>query len=65
MMIFGYLPHTCACTWSCIQTKDGNKRDSTGSRTREPLFELKYFLIFLFYFHGARQVARVERMVVL
>jgi hypothetical protein len=36
---FRDLPHTCACTRCCIQNKkDGNKRGSTGSRTREPYF---------------------------
>jgi hypothetical protein len=42
---FGNLPHTCSCTWCCLQTKWGTKkqkRDSTGSRTKQPLLKFKY-----------------------
>jgi hypothetical protein len=46
------LPHTCSCTWCFIQKpKGGNKRDSTGSRTREPYFiRTQIFLFFNFIF---------------
>jgi hypothetical protein len=43
MISLGDLPHTCSCTWCCLQIKwEKQKRGSTDSRTREPLFKFKY-----------------------
>jgi hypothetical protein len=50
-----HIPHLCLYLVLYLEQKGGNKGDSAGSKTREPLFKLKYFWNFFPFLWGKVQ----------